>query len=51
MTPLAWLAIPVLAALIASLVVGPVHRYRNRPLTGPERVERLRRALGGGSPR
>lgn len=45
MTAIAWLAIPVLATVIAACVVPAIARDRRRELPAAERAERIRRAL------
>jgi len=48
-TPLAWLAIPVIATLVAVLVMPRVQRSRSRELTTAERAQRLRSELTRGA--
>lgn len=45
MSALLWLAIPVLATLVAAVVVPAAARRRGRELTATERAARVRRAL------
>jgi cytochrome c-type biogenesis protein CcmH/NrfF len=45
MTPLLWLAIPLLATLLAAVVVPALARHRRREVPAAERAERMRRAL------
>ena len=45
MSALLWLAIPVLATLVAAVVVPAATRRRGRELTAAQRAARVRRAL------
>lgn len=49
MSPLVWLAIPVVASLLAAVTVPALQRHRSRELTPGQRAERLRRALRPGA--
>jgi hypothetical protein len=49
-TPLAWLAIPLIATLVAALAVPKMQRRRSQGLTAAQRADRLRHALAGDLP-
>jgi cytochrome c-type biogenesis protein CcmH/NrfF len=44
-TPLLWLAIPMVTTLLAIVIVPAVARHRRRKLSAAARAERMRRAL------
>lgn len=50
MTPLAWLAIPLIATLVAAFAVPRMQRRKSRGFTPAQRADRIRSALVGDMP-